>query len=333
MISKTNTVSWKDNDSDDSAGFNNVSAEFSEEDVDVNGSFEKELSESDKRDALKLEGTGKIEEIVTAYLRQIGRYPLLTGAEEIDLMRKAKIGDSAAREKVINSNLRLVVSIARKYVNRGMTFSDLIQEGNMGLMRAVDKFDPELGYRFSTYATWWIRQAVVRGIADKSRMIRLPGHLNELLSRSRKSVRELTAKLGRPPTMDELATATSVDSGKLNKAIESSRGLLSLDALNGSDGDTTLGEIVPDESADAPAELVTSQSMTRDVEEALSTLSPYEQTVIKMRFGLSQDKPSSLVECAVSLGISRERARQLENRALKKLRRNSRISPLRDYIE
>ncbi len=319
MNAKTNTVAYSDNEE--------LFLPPEDELIETGSDPDEEVLGSTKED-----GQG-VDDAVTAYLKSIGRYPLLTGAEEIELTRAAKSGNAAARERLINSNLRLVVSIARKYLNRGLTLSDLIQEGNLGLMRAVEKFDPERGYRFSTYATWWIRQAVIRGIADKSRMIRLPGHLNELLSRSRKSGRELSTKLGRPPTLDELATATSVDKDKLNRALESSRSLLSLDASTNAENGTTLGELVPDESSDAPIESITSQLMTRDIAQALSALTPYESAVIKMRFGLSGDKPSSLPECALALGVSKERARQLENRALKKLRRNSSLLSMKDYLE
>jgi RNA polymerase primary sigma factor len=319
MNGKTNTVAY----------FENEEPFLAPEDdfVDLGAEPEEELFDAKKEDA------HGADDAVTAYLKSIGRYPLLTGKEEIELTRAAKTGDAAARERLINSNLRLVVSIARKYLNRGLTLSDLIQEGNLGLMRAVEKFDPERGYRFSTYATWWIRQAVIRGIADKSRMIRLPGHLNELLSRSRKNGRELSTKLGRPPTIDELAEATDVDKDKLNRALESSRTLLSLDASTNTESGTTLGELVPDESSDAPVESITSQLMTRDIAQALQILTPHESAVIKMRFGLTNDKPKSLPECALALGVSRERARQLENRALKKLRRNSSLSSMKDYLD
>ena len=319
MNGKSNTVAYSDNEE--------LFLAPGDEFVELGVEPEEELLETSKEDS------HKADDAVTAYLKSIGRYPLLTGAEEIELTRAAKEGDAAARERLINSNLRLVVSIARKYLNRGLSLSDLIQEGNFGLMRAVEKFDPERGYRFSTYATWWIRQAVIRGIADKSRMIRLPGHLNELLSRSRKSGRELSTKLGRPPTIDELAQATAVDKDKLNRALESARTLLSLDASTNADNGITLGELVPDESSDAPVESITSQLMTRDIANALLALTPHESAVVKMRFGLTGDKPKSLAECALALGVSRERARQLENRALKKLRRNSSLISMKDYLE
>ncbi len=281
---------------------------------------------------LKKEDTVRAEDTVTSYLKAIGRYPLLSGAEEITYTRAAKAGDAEARNKLINSNLRLVVSIARKFANRGLTLSDLIQEGNLGLMKAIEKFDPELGYRFSTYATWWIRQAITRAIADKSRMIRLPGHLNELLSRSRKNVRLLSEKLGRPPTIEELATATSVDKGKLNQALESARGLLSLDASTGADFDTTFADLIADEQSAAPVDLISFEFLTRDLDRALQILTPHERAVVQLRYGLAKQKPLSMAEVALSLGITRDRAKQLESRAMRKLRRNTKLLGLRDYL-
>jgi RNA polymerase primary sigma factor len=295
--------------------------ESSRAELDLDGKDEKE-----ERD------TSRAEDTVTSYLKAIGRYPLLTGAQEIELMRAAKKGSAEARTKLINSNLRLVVSIARKFTNRGMTLSDLIQEGNLGLMRAIEKFDPELGYRFSTYATWWIRQAITRGIADKSRLIRLPGHMNELLSRSRKNVRVLSESLGRLPTIDELAKATSVDKNKLNQALESSRGLLSLDATTGQEFDSTFGDMLADENSTPPAELVSSQFLSRDVDDVLKTLTPHERAVIQLRFGIGTNSAKSMAETALAIGVTRERAKQLETRALRKLRRNSKVLPLKDYL-
>ncbi|HEY9680237.1 MAG TPA: sigma-70 family RNA polymerase sigma factor [Oculatellaceae cyanobacterium] len=288
--------------------------------------------DTDGKDEREEKDTSRAEDTVTAYLKAIGRYPLLTGAQEIELMRAAKKGNAEARTRLINSNLRLVVSIARKFTNRGMTLSDLIQEGNLGLMRAIEKFDPELGYRFSTYATWWIRQAITRGIADKSRLIRLPGHMNELLSRSRKNVRALSETLGRLPTIDELAKATAVDKNKLNQALESSRVLLSLDATTGQEFDSTFGDMLADETSTPPAEVVSSEFLSRDVDQALNTLTPHERAVIQLRFGIGTNSPKSMAETALAIGITRERAKQLETRALRKLRRNSKVLPLKDYL-
>lgn len=268
---------------------------------------------------------------MTMYLKEIGRYDLLNGTQEIELMRKAHAGDIEARNKFIQSNLRLVVSVARHYLNRGLSFSDLIQEGNLGLIKAVDKFDPERGFRFSTYATWWIRQAVVRGIADKSRTIRLPGHMNEMLGKLRKEIRQFRESQGRLPTTEELAASTETTPDKVRQVIDISKGLLSLDA-NPTGIDATLGETLSDEQRPTPVDLVTARFLHRDILQALENLSPHERSVILMRYGFSVDKSKSLTEIASILGLSRERVRQLEVRALKKLRRNSKVSELREYL-
>ena len=269
---------------------------------------------------------------MTMYLKEIGRYSLLSGAQEIELVRCAHAGDKEARDRIIQSNLRLVVSVARHFLNRGISYPDLIQEGNLGLMKAVDKFDPELGYRFSTYATWWIRQAIVRAIADKSRTIRLPGHMNELLAKLRKQVKLQSEKLGRLPTTDELAVAMQVSPEKIRKVLDVSKGSISLDAVSGIGFDTTIGETLSDEEQATPAEAVAAKFLHRDVVEALNCLNPFERNVLIMRYGFTGDNPKSLAECALALGISRERARQLEARALKKLRHSSQVSGLKEYL-
>jgi RNA polymerase primary sigma factor len=270
---------------------------------------------------------------MTMYLKEIGRYSLLNGKQEIELVRAAHLGDADARNKLIQSNLRLVVSVARHFLNRGLSYPDLIQEGNFGLMKAVDKFDPELGYRFSTYATWWIRQAIVRAIADKSRTIRLPGHMNEMLSRLKKQVRALSEETGRLPTTDELAVSMKTTPEKVRKLLDISKGLLSLDAASAAGFDTTLGETLSDENENsAPAEAVAAKLLHKDVIDALTYLTPHERSVILMRYGFGGDKPKSLAECAIALGVTRERARQLETRALKKLRGNSKVGQLKEYL-
>ena len=268
---------------------------------------------------------------MTMYLKEIGRYGLLSGTQEIELIRAARSGDMLARNKFIQSNLRLVVSVARHYLNRGLSLSDLIQEGNFGLLKAVDKYDPERGFRFSTYATWWIRQAIVRGIADKSRTIRLPGHMNELLSKLKKEVRVFLEKTGRLPTTEEIAELSKTPVDKVRQVMDISKGLLSLDASSAG-FDSTLGESLKDEQRPTPGDMVAANLLHRDILEALQFLSAHERSVVLMRYGFSGDKPKSLTEIASVLNITRERARQLEIRALKKLRNNSKVSELRDYL-
>lgn len=293
------------------------------EDIDIDGLIDApEIEESE---------TSFNEDSTTTYLREIGKYDLLSGVKEIELVRAARVGDQNARKQLIQSNLRLVVSVARRYRSRGLTLSDLIQEGNLGLMRAVEKFDPELGYRFSTYATWWIRQAIVRAIFDKSRTIRLPGHMNELLSRVRKEVKRVSDNSGRLPDTDELAKALATSPDKLRKVMDMSKGLLSLDQESSSEYDTTLADTLSDDS-ETPPDTVAAEFLHQDVNLALASLSPYEASVIKMRFGLDGQEQKSLAEIAMVLGVKKERAKQLEGRALKKLRRNTKVKQLRDYL-
>jgi RNA polymerase primary sigma factor len=272
------------------------------------------------------------EDSTKTYLREIGRHRLLTGREEIELARAAKVGDERARGKLIQANLRLVVSIARKYINRGLTFQDLIQEGSLGLIRAVEKFDPERGFKFSTYATWWIRQAITRALADKSRAIRVPVHMNERLSKLRKVIRQQREKLGRAPDLDELCAATGMTKDKLQQVLGASKNLLSLDAVYREGFDSTLGEMIEDESSRQPEETASEQLLSRDIESLLSQLAPQERDVILLRFGLKGGAPMTLEESGKRLGYSRERVRQIEFKAMKKLRNNSRAAGLKEYL-
>jgi RNA polymerase primary sigma factor len=272
------------------------------------------------------------EDSTKVYLREIGRHKLLNGREEIELARATRAGDERARRKLVQSNLRLVVSIARRYINRGISFQDLIQEGNLGLIRATEKFDPERGYKFSTYATWWIRQSITRAIANKSRAIRIPVHMTEVMSRLCKVVRQLAEKSGRRPLLEEIVLESGLERDKVLLAFGASKGLLSLDAATKDGFDRTLGDMLQDENLVAPEEEAATQLLTRDINQLLLCLTSQEQDVINLRFGLQNGRPMTLAESGQVLGLSRERVRQIEFKAMKKLRNNNRIVGLKGYL-
>ncbi len=273
---------------------------------------------------------------VRLYLREIGSIPLLTGDQEIELARKIALGgaDGAiAKRKLVQSNLRLVVSIAKKYVGRGMLFLDLIQEGNLGLIRGAEKFDHERGYRFSTYATWWIRQAITRSIADQARTIRIPVHMVEMINKLKKVTRQLAQDKGRKPSEEEIAQAMEITVSKLRDLIKIAQEPISLETPIGKEEDSKLGDFIEDEGSDTPATSVTHELLREDIIEVMAALSPRERDVLRLRFGLDDGRQRTLEEVGQLFGVTRERIRQIEAKALRKLRHPNRSRRLRDYID
>ena len=273
---------------------------------------------------------------VRLYLREIGKIPLLTNDEELALARQVVEGDKRAKDKMAEANMRLVVSIAKRYSGRGLDFLDLIQEGNTGLLRAVEKFDPDKGFKFSTYATWWIRQAITRAIADQARTIRIPVHMVETINKLLRTQRRLTQELNREPTIDELAAELEMEPEKIEYVIKIKQDITSLDAGVGRDGedeDSVLGDFIEDEDGATPEESATSQLLREQVQTILSTLSEREQKIVKMRFGLENGKSHTLEEVGQEFAVTRERIRQIEAKALAKLRKHKDAKKLHEYIK
>jgi len=298
---------------------------------------ESELAETSELEKELEELTG-LEEIavndpVRMYLKEIGRIPLLKREEEIMLAQKNEAGDKKAKDKLTQSNLRLVVSIAKKYMGRGMSFLDLIQEGNKGLIRAVEKYDWTKGFKFSTYATWWIRQAITRAIADQARTIRIPVHMVETINKLIRTQRKLMQDLGREPTDEEVGKELELTAERVREILKISQKTTSLETPIGEDDDSLLGDFIADEGQISPYEATTKQLMLENVEEVLSTLTDREAKVLKMRFGLHGAKALTLEEVGREFGVTRERIRQIESKALRKLRHPSRRKKLQDYLE
>lgn len=273
---------------------------------------------------------------VRLYLREIGKIPLLEQDEEQELAKKIVEGDKRAKEKMVESNMRLVVSIAKRYSGRGLDFLDLIQEGNTGLLRAVDKFDPEKGFKFSTYATWWIRQAITRAIADQARTIRIPVHMVETINKVLRTTRRLTQELNREPTTKEIAKALDMEEDKIEYVMRIKQDIASLDASVGRDGDdedSVLGDFVEDEERASPEDSAATQILKEQLASIIATLSDREQKIIKMRFGIGGERPHTLEEVGVEFSVTRERIRQIEAKALSKLRKHKDTKKLHEYLK
>jgi RNA polymerase primary sigma factor len=296
---------------------------------------EEELSDEDL--AITAENVDSFaDDSVRLYLREIGKIPLLTAEEEADLAQRIVKGDKKAKDKMVESNMRLVVSIAKRYGGRGLDFLDLIQEGNTGLLRAVEKFDPEKGFKFSTYATWWIRQAITRAIADQARTIRIPVHMVETINKVLRTTRKLTTELNREPTNEEIAKELDMEPEKIDYVMRIKQDIASLDASVGREGDdedSVLGDFVEDEERDSPEDSAANQILKEQLAEILSTLSEREQKIIRLRFGIGGGRPHTLEEVGNEFAVTRERIRQIEAKALSKLRKNKDTKKLHEYLK
>ena len=315
---------------------------FEEMGVDVlKDDFDEEpdVEELEKVEDIKVEDINtmnfdgiNIDDPVRMYLREIGKIPLLSFDEELELAKKVIDGDEEAKQKLAESNLRLVVSIAKKYVGRGMLFLDLIQEGNMGLIKAVEKFDYTKGYKFSTYATWWIRQAITRAIADQARTIRIPVHMVETINKLIRTSRHLLQQLGREPTPDEIAQEMEIPVEKVMEIQKIAQDPVSLETPIGEEDDSHLGDFIQDEDSPAPQDSASFTLMKEQLDEVMNTLTPREAKVLKLRFGLEDGRARTLEEVGKEFDVTRERIRQIEAKALRKLRHPSRSKRLRDYM-
>ena len=301
-------------------------------DIDMEGMDDEEEVELDKIDLSVPEGVS-IEDPVRMYLKEIGKVSLLSADEEIELAKRMEKGDEAAKKRLAEANLRLVVSIAKRYVGRGMFFLDLIQEGNLGLIKAVEKFDYRKGYKFSTYATWWIRQAITRAIADQARTIRIPVHMVETINKLIRVSRQLLQELGREPTPEEIAEEMDMPVDRVREILKISQEPVSLETPIGEEEDSHLGDFIQDDNVPVPADAAAFTLLKEQLVEVLSTLTDREQKVLRLRFGLDDGRARTLEEVGKEFNVTRERIRQIEAKALRKLRHPSRSRKLKDYLD
>jgi RNA polymerase primary sigma factor len=309
--------------------------DMSDDSMLIDGDDDVLLSETEEIELIDdvdvLEGVST-EDPVRMYLKEIGNVPLLSSEEEVELAKRVEQGDEEAKKKLTEANLRLVVSIAKKYVGRGMPFLDLIQEGNMGLMKAVDKFDYTKGYKFSTYATWWIRQAITRGIADTGRTIRVPVHMVETINKTLRMTRTLLQELGREPTPEEVADRLNVPVARVREVLKISRDPVSLDTPIGEEDDSHLGDFIEDDTALSPSDSAAFSMLRAELNTALESLTEREREVVMLRFGLKDGRARTLEEVGKEFNVTRERIRQIEAKALRKLRHPSRSKRLKDFL-
>lgn len=291
-----------------------------------------EVTEKELHEAEDMADQLSTDDPVRMYLKEIGKVALLTAEEEQELAKRMSEGDEEARKKLTEANLRLVVSIAKRYVGRGMLFLDLIQEGNLGLIRAVEKFDYTKGYKFSTYATWWIRQAITRAIADQARTIRIPVHMVETINKVIRVSRQLLQELGHDPSAEEIAEAMDLPPEKVREILKVAQEPVSLETPIGEEEDSHLGDFIPDEEASAPSEVASLSLLREQLFDVMDTLTPREKKVLELRFGLTDGRTRTLEEVGREFGVTRERIRQIEAKALRKLRHPSRSKKLRDFL-
>jgi len=301
--------------------------------IEINGDIQEEAAPEETTVDLSVPEGVSIDDPVRMYLKEIGKVALLTSQEEVDLAMKIEEGDLVAKKKLAEANLRLVVSIAKRYVGRGMMFLDLIQEGNLGLIKAVEKFDYRKGYKFSTYATWWIRQAITRAIADQARTIRIPVHMVETINKLIRVERQLLQELGRSPQPEEIATIMDMPVEKVREIMKIAQEPVSLETPIGEEEDSHLGDFIPDDDALAPAEAAAFTMLKEQLISVLDTLTPREEKVLRLRFGLDDGRARTLEEVGREFNVTRERIRQIEAKALRKLRHPSRSKKLKDYLD